>query len=70
MVAANPQAELLSVLPYQRENVRLAESPERAGCVQPIGALMAQVLARYLPAEEVWQERSRSALKTVSAAAG
>jgi|GEM_PF-6726475 len=70
MVAANSQTDLLSVQLYQRQQAEPVTLPERAGCVQPIGDLMAQVLARYLPAEDLWQERSRIALKTVSAAAG
>ena len=47
-----------------------AYATPRTGGVQPIGDLMAQVLARYLPAEDVWQERSRIALQSVRAAAG
>lgn len=70
MVAANTQSLVSATsLRNPRCGTDASESP-RSGSVQPIGDLMSQVLARYLPAEDLWQERSRIALKTVSAAAG
>ena len=70
MVATTAQAQAHSIQLLKQDAIDRADSAERSGCVQPIGNLMAEVLARYLPAEDVWQERSRIALKTVSAAAG
>ncbi len=49
---------------------RVASDATRTRGVQRIGDLMPDVLARYLPKEDVWQERSRAALVTVSKAAG
>ena len=46
------------------------DESQRTGRVQPIGDLMSQVLARYLPAEDLRQQRSRMALQAVSRAAG
>ena len=70
MVAAATQTDVLSAQFIDRSDVAEPRECERIGQIQPIGDLMSQLLARYLPAEDVWQQRSRMALKTVSAAAG
>ncbi len=70
MVAAQSSTLVLAAQLHLPEVDGDAYAMPRTGGVQPIGDLMAQVLARYLPAEDVWQERSRMALQSVRAAAG
>jgi hypothetical protein len=70
MVAAQSSSLVLAARLHAPDDAGDAYEMPRTGGVQPIGDLMAQVLARYLPTEDVWQERSRIALQSVRAAAG
>lgn len=67
MVACNLEAAELTA---QCANRRAEAAETRSNGVQRIGDLLPDVLARYLPKEDIWQERSRAALATVSKAAG